>query len=122
MGEFIPLDALLVALGLGSTVWMVIAVARKKQEAQDDPTAEINTRRAEAAIVALAWTLVFYALIVANMGLDWDRYTLPLMVFAALWAGAGIGWLVGLVARLAGRKADSAESYRRDILTAKTDV
>ena len=70
------------------------------------PPPEPKHRRAEAAIVALAWTLVFYVLIVMNMGLDWDRYTLPLMVFAALWAGVGIGWLVGLVARLVGRNAD----------------
>lgn len=99
-GESLPLDAILVALGLGVTIWSVVQSIRKKpvNDHESRPASE-RANRVEASIVALVWTALFFAAIVATMGLDWDRYTLPLMVFAALWAGVAIGWLVGIVSR-----------------------
>jgi hypothetical protein len=100
-GEAFPLDALLAGLGLAVAIWTLVAAARRKPE---DDAADVN--RVEATTVALVWTLLFFTLIVMNMGLDWERYTLPLMVFAALWAGVGIGWLVRLVSQRLRRKSD----------------
>jgi hypothetical protein len=104
-GETLPLDAILVALGLAVTTWAIIASIRK--EPASNPGNE-QTQRIEASIVALAWTTIFFAAIVATMGLDWDRYTLPLMVFAALWAGVAIGWLVKLIAQAISRRTAGA--------------
>ncbi len=93
VGEVLPLDAILVALGLAASLWTLFASIRSPQYEQG----AIFERQGEAAIVALVWTLIFFALIVVNMGLDWERYTLPLMAFSALWAGVAIGWLSSLL-------------------------
>lgn len=97
IGEVLPFDALLVALGLAVTIWSIATAIKRKATTRKSGSDSESTDRNEAAIVALVWTLLFFVSIVANMGLDWDRYTLPLMVFAALWAGVGIGWLAGLI-------------------------
>lgn len=109
LGETLPLDAVLAALGIMTALGMVIMSmrARNKGEERDGPPFD-QPNRAEPALIALVWTLVFYVAIVINMGLDWDRYTLPLMVFAALWAGTGIGWLLERIAALVARKPTDA--------------
>ncbi|MEO5951642.1 MAG: hypothetical protein ABIQ44_04155, partial [Chloroflexia bacterium] len=105
LGESLPLDAILVALGLSVTLWVIVQNMRRKPtiEQKSSPANE-PTKRTEASIVALVWTALFFVAIVATMGLDWDRYTLPLMVFAALWAGVAIGWLTKVLSQLLSRR------------------
>lgn len=102
LGESLPLDAIMVALGLGTAIAMIIRRLRNK--AATAASTVTTDRRAEAGVIALTWTAIFYAAIVATMGLDWDRYTLPLMVFAALWAGVAIGSIAGWLSNLGARQ------------------
>ncbi|MDQ2808096.1 MAG: hypothetical protein M3Z04_14465, partial [Chloroflexota bacterium] len=39
------------------------------------------------------WTLVVYGGIALTIGMDWDRYYLPIMGLAAFWVGCGLAWL-----------------------------
>ncbi len=104
-GEALPLDAILVIVGLAVTIRLIVTGLGEKpgNKQQVDPANE-QVHRVDASITALVWTAVFFAAIVATMGLDWDRYTLPLMVFAALWVGIAIGWITKLISRAISRR------------------
>jgi 4-amino-4-deoxy-L-arabinose transferase-like glycosyltransferase len=97
IGQVLPVDLLLVASGLFFALRMLF----RDRTAQAEPLPAEN--KALAILTALVFSGVFFFGISLNMGLDWDRYTLPLWVFAALWAGVGIGgiWtsITGLITR-----------------------
>lgn len=107
IGHALPLDAGLVAVGLGATLARLVRahllLARSRGSKLWRHMAASGQRRPALGLgtagVVLAWTVVHFAAIALNMGLDWDRYVLPISVFAALWAGVGIAWLLE---RLAG--------------------
>jgi len=98
--EILPVDMLLVLTGLASAVASVLARWRRRQPEQAPSDGSTVESALGATGVSLVFTAVYFVGISANMGLDWDRYTLPLWVFAALWAGVGISWIWRWATRL----------------------
>ena len=101
VGEWLPLDAFLVVLGLGITIGTVVGKIRKARQYTAhrlwrfvSPLDSHAPGGIGVAGITLLYSFSFYAAISVSMGLDWDRYVLPLVVFSALWAGVGIAWLV----------------------------
>lgn len=95
LGQFrdmLPVDMLLVLIGLAFAITSLFARWRQLRRDQDISNLQDNSALG-AMGVALVFSAIYFVGISANMGLDWDRYTLPLWVFAALWAGVGISWL-----------------------------
>jgi hypothetical protein len=98
LGEWSPLDAVLVATGLAATAATLTrgAVRTHKNAGSKlwwyvDPGVHHPAAPGVGPRgIALIFTAVFFGAIAASMGLDWDRYVLPLMVLASLWAGVGI--------------------------------
>lgn len=100
--EWLPLDAILVGVGLLAGIR---ALARRlsrwfQRASYSDVRADDGQTGLGAAGIALLYTPIFYFSIALNMGLDWDRYALPILVFAALWAGVGIGAIWRLLAQV----------------------
>ncbi len=117
IAKWLPLDAFMVLAGLAAATRSLLhRFASMYGRTLGDPSGSSSTRGIEGAGVALVWTAVLFAGVAANLGLDWDRYVLPLTVMAALWAGAGTGWLWARVIRreaqtgLPGQQANPNES------------
>ena len=99
LGEWFPLDAVLVATGLAATAATLAKGAMNTHRSAggklwryvDAVGAHHSTAPGVGPHgIALIFTAVFFGAIATSMGLDWDRYVLPLMVLSSLWAGAGI--------------------------------
>lgn len=97
VGEWFPVDALVVGVGLiaaSTALFRRIFGARKAAGSKlwryiDPAGHDVLTPGLGPGGIAIVFTLAFYGAIAASMGLDWDRYVLPLVVLAALWAGVG---------------------------------
>ncbi|MDQ6693994.1 MAG: glycosyltransferase family 39 protein [Chloroflexota bacterium] len=102
-GEALPVDVPLSIAGAGVTLaGLILAHAgttRKRGKTAWKYTSMVSNHTPSSAGLgaggfALVWTLVYYISICLNMGLDWDRYTLPLVVLSALWVGVGIAAII----------------------------
>lgn len=90
----LPLDAGLVALGLLTALGS--RLLRRLRPSAPLPLPALFTPSAPGLGVigcTAVWTLVVYGGIALTIGMDWDRYYLPIMGLAAFWAGCGLAWL-----------------------------
>ena len=97
----LPLDALLVALGLLTALGSrLVRRPTNRDLTSAKPTRAVAPGLGVVGCVAV-WTLVVYSGIALTIGMDWDRYYLPIIGLAAFWAGCGLAWLGAQVARRA---------------------
>ncbi len=99
----LPLDAVLVALGLLTALGSRLSLFwRRRTTAATLPATEPHRPSGPGLGVVgctAVWTLVVYGGIALTIGMDWDRYYLPIIGLAAFWAGCGLAWLWAQVGR-----------------------
>jgi hypothetical protein len=112
--EILPFDMLLVLAGLASALTALFSGWNSYRRAQVVSEERHDAQGIGPAGVALVFTATYFVGISTGLALDWDRYTLPLWVFAALWAGVGIDWVWRWSAALI--------SARRIVSTSRNDA
>ncbi len=93
-GARLPLDAALVALGLVSALGRCLAGWWRPGGVPLAAAVDLPPPLGLGVVGCTAiWTLVFYGGIALTIGMDWDRYYLPLLALASFWAGCGLARL-----------------------------